>query len=65
MRCTSCGRRRADLEFTEVSELLGSGIHAYLDDVQQDVRRASELVATQFFRPAEEFAVFHSLQTPS
>jgi uncharacterized alpha-E superfamily protein len=57
------GRRRADLEFADVAELLAGDIHAFLDEVQNDVRRAAELVAVQFFRHAEEFAVFHSLES--
>jgi uncharacterized alpha-E superfamily protein len=55
------GRRRADLEFADVAELLAGDIHAFLDEVQDDVRRAADLVAIQFFRHAEDFAVFHSL----
>lgn len=56
------GRRRADLEFADVAELLAGDIHGFLDDVQDDVRRAAELVAVQFFRHAQELAVFHSLE---
>jgi uncharacterized alpha-E superfamily protein len=56
------GRRRADLEFADVVELLASDLHAFLDDVQDDIRRASDLVAVQFFRHADDFAVFHSLE---
>jgi uncharacterized alpha-E superfamily protein len=56
------GRRRADLEFADVAELLAGDIHAFLDEVHDDVRRAADLVAVQFFRHAEEFAVFHSLE---
>ena len=55
------GRRRADLEFTDVTELLSGDVHAFLDEVQHDVRQAGELVAIQFFRHTEEFSVFHSL----
>jgi hypothetical protein len=33
--------------------------------VQDDVRRAAELVAVQFFRHTEEFAIFHSLDPVS
>src|SRR5437879_577153 len=55
------GRRRADLEFTDVTELLADDIHAFLDEVQNDIRRAADLVALQFFRHTDEFAVFHSL----
>jgi uncharacterized alpha-E superfamily protein len=56
------GRRRADLEFSDVIELLAGDIHVFLDAVQEDIRRAAELVAVQFFRHAEDFAVFHSLE---
>jgi uncharacterized alpha-E superfamily protein len=56
------GRRRADLEFTDVGELLTTDVHAFLDEVQDDVRRAADLVAIQFFRHTDEFAVFHSLE---
>lgn len=56
------GRRRADLEFADVAELLAGDIHAFLDEVQYDIRQAAELVAVQFFRHAEDFAVFHSLE---
>lgn len=56
------GRRRADLEFSEVSDLLAGDTHAYLDAVLSDTRRAAELVAVQFFRHSDEFSVFHSLE---
>jgi uncharacterized alpha-E superfamily protein len=56
------GQRRAHLEFADVAELLTGDIHAFLDDVQVDVRRSAELLAVQFFRHAEEFSVFHSLE---
>ena len=55
------GRRRADLEFADVMELLAGDVHSFLDEVQADIRRAAELVAVQFFRHADDFAVFHSL----
>jgi uncharacterized alpha-E superfamily protein len=59
------GRRRADLEFADVTELLAGDTHGFLDEVQNDVRRAAELVAVQFFRHTDEFAVFHSLDPVS
>jgi uncharacterized alpha-E superfamily protein len=59
------GRRRADLEFADVAELLAGDIHTFLDEVESDVRWAAELVAVQFFRQTEEFSVFHSLEAIS
>ena len=56
------GRRKADLEFADVAELLAGDIHAYLGEVRADIRRAAELVAIQYFRHSDEFAVFHSLE---
>jgi uncharacterized alpha-E superfamily protein len=56
------GRRRAELEFADVAELLAGDIHAFLDEVVTDIRRAAELVAVQYFRHTDEFAVFHSLE---
>jgi uncharacterized alpha-E superfamily protein len=56
------GRRRADLEFTDVSELLTTDVHTLLEDLPEDVRRAADLVAVQFFRHTDDYAVFHSLE---
>lgn len=56
------GRRRGELEFADVSELLSGDVHGFLDAVSFDVRRAAELVAVQFFRHTDEFSVFHSLE---
>jgi uncharacterized alpha-E superfamily protein len=55
------GRRRADLEYADVGELLTTDMHPFLEAVQEDIRRAAELVAAQFFRHTDDFAVFHSL----
>ncbi|MGE3619909.1 MAG: alpha-E domain-containing protein [Acidimicrobiia bacterium] len=55
------GRRRADLEFAEVVELVAGDLGAYLAAVQADVRRAADLVGVRYFRHTEEFSVFHSL----
>lgn len=46
------GRLRADLEFQDVSELLGGDVHRFLDDVQAEVGRVAGAVADQFFRDA-------------
>lgn len=55
------GRLRADLEFTDVGELLTGDLHAFLDRVQTDLRGLNEVVAVQFFRNAEEIAVLHAV----
>jgi uncharacterized alpha-E superfamily protein len=55
------GRLRADLEFTDVAELLTGDLHAFLDRVQADLRGLNEVVAVQFFRNAEEIAVLHAV----
>jgi hypothetical protein len=56
------GKRRADLEFSDVQELLAGDIREFLDSVHDDVRHAADLVGVQFFRHAADFAVFHSLE---
>jgi uncharacterized alpha-E superfamily protein len=56
------GRRKAELEFADVAELIASDLHGFLDEVQADIRRAADLVAIQYFRHNDEFAVFHSLE---
>ena len=59
------GRRRADLEFSDVRELLSGDMRSYLDQVHDDVRHAANLVGNQFFRHAADFSVFHSLEPVS
>ena len=55
------GRLRADLEFTDVSELLIGDLHGFLRRVQVDLRGVGDLVAVQFFRNTEELSVLHSV----
>jgi len=42
--------------------LLTTDVHTLLEDLQDDVRRAADLVAVQFFRHTDDYAVFHSLE---
>lgn len=55
------GRVRSDLEYADVSELLHTGLHEFLERIQTDVRGVNELVAVQFFRNAEELSVLHAV----
>jgi uncharacterized alpha-E superfamily protein len=57
------GRLRADLEYVEVAELMDGRLDAFLDGVSESVRKVSELVALQFFRNSEDFALLQSLDT--
>ncbi len=44
------GRIRAELEFRDIDELLGEGLHEFLDRVQEQVWAVADAVAEQFFR---------------
>jgi uncharacterized alpha-E superfamily protein len=54
------GRVRADLEYRDIHEVLGDGLHPFLDRLQRSVRQVAEAVALQYFRNSQEFAV-HAL----
>jgi uncharacterized alpha-E superfamily protein len=56
------GRRKAELEFADIAELLAGDLDTFLSEVQTDIRQAADLVAIQYFRHNDEFAVFHSLE---
>lgn len=51
------GRIRADLEYTDIDEVLDDGLPAFLERLQRSVRRLAEAVALQFFRSSEDFAL--------
>jgi uncharacterized alpha-E superfamily protein len=51
------GRIRADLEFTDVRDIVGPGLHDFLDRLQHTVRQAAEAVALQYFRNSQELAL--------
>ncbi|MGI8794512.1 MAG: alpha-E domain-containing protein [Acidimicrobiales bacterium] len=59
------GRLRADLEFTDVHELLGGPTGQLLDRVLNDVRWAAELIGVQFFRNADDLGVLHAVEASS
>jgi uncharacterized alpha-E superfamily protein len=44
------GRLRAELEFRDVTELLGEDLHAFFENVQSVVREVGDAVSLQFFR---------------
>ncbi len=44
------GRTRAALRYRDVEEVLAAGLVAFLTDLQRDLRRTSEAVATEYFR---------------
>ncbi|HEX7168977.1 MAG TPA: alpha-E domain-containing protein [Acidimicrobiales bacterium] len=48
------GRVRADLEFTDVRDIVGGGLHSFLERLQHAVRQVAEAVALQYFRNSQE-----------
>jgi uncharacterized alpha-E superfamily protein len=51
------GRVRADLEFTDVRDIVGPELHAFLERLQHAVRQGAEAVALQYFRNSQELAL--------
>ncbi len=43
------GRLRADLDFTEISERISGGLHAFLDNLQAQVNRVDDAIFETFF----------------
>lgn len=56
------GRLRSDLDFADPTELLIGDLHAFLDEVETDLRIITDLVGVQFFRNTEELAVLHAVR---
>ena len=56
------GRLRADLEFTDVNELLTASPAGFLTEVLDQIRWSAELIGVQFFRNSEEFGVLHAVE---
>jgi len=44
------GNLRSELEFAEVSEIIGTGLHEYLDHLQKKINTISDLIAEQYFQ---------------
>jgi uncharacterized alpha-E superfamily protein len=51
------GRVRADLEFVDVREILASGLHEYLQRLQEAISQVTLAVATQYFRNSQELSI--------
>jgi uncharacterized alpha-E superfamily protein len=62
------GRIRSDLEYRDVTEVMGADLGAYLDQVQRAVRQVAEAVALQYFRNSWEVGItrvdFHPISEP-
>jgi uncharacterized alpha-E superfamily protein len=57
------GRIQAELDFSDVHDLLRGDLPDYLQRVQTELRGLAELLGVQFFRNAEELSVLHSVAT--
>ena len=53
------GRLRADLEFTSIDDIIGRGMHEFIDDFQTRLNAAGERIYTCFFAAAIERPAQH------
>lgn len=44
------GRLQADLDYTDIDEVLASGMHEYLDSLQDRLNQVEEEISATFFR---------------
>lgn len=51
------GRVRADVEFTDVNELLNGDLSLHLGRIEQDIRKVTEAIEITYFRSTDELAV--------
>ena len=51
----SMGEIRSKLEFADVSDVINSGLHEYLDDMQLKINKISNEIEDNFFRIKDNF----------
>jgi uncharacterized alpha-E superfamily protein len=44
------GNLRSELEFAEVNEIIGDGLHEYLDHLQKKINGISDRISDQYFQ---------------
>lgn len=56
------GELRSNLEFTDVSEIIDTGLHEYIDNLQMKINQVSNKIHTNFFQIKDNFSQQNSMQ---
>jgi uncharacterized alpha-E superfamily protein len=58
----SIGELRSGMEFTDVTEIIESGLHEYIDQLQLKINQVSDKIHANFFKIKDNFSPEKSLQ---